>query len=133
MSLHTLQRSCLTLLHTAVGGYERLQEDGSIKLLLGLLDDPDRAYMIIKRFTSGTLLNIIYGKAFGKGDDELNTLLQIMRTVIVDIHPFRHWVDAFPFLDWLPDLLAPWRTEARKKGESDYEVDLHFYHPSAAW
>lgn len=115
-----------------MGGYERLQEDGSLKLLSGILDNPGEAYMTIKRFTSGTLLNIIYGKTYGKSDEDLHTLLQILRTVIVDIHPFRHWVDAFPTLDWLPDFLAPWRAEALRKGEFDYQVNTHFYRLRAA-
>lgn len=102
-----------------------------MKLLSGVLDNPGNAYMIIKRFTSETLLNIIYGKTFGQSDEDLLTLLHVVRTFVVDMHPFRHWVDVFPILDQLPDLLAPWRVEARRIGEYDYEVDLRFLPPRA--
>ncbi|KAH9914736.1 cytochrome P450 monooxygenase [Fomitopsis serialis] len=104
----------------AVGAYERLQERGSMVLLQSILNDPSKAYINIKRFTAETLFTLIYGKGFGSEED-LRTVLHILETFIQDMHPFAHMVDRMPILDWLPDFLAPWRDEARKKGEYEHK------------
>lgn len=94
-----------------------------MKLLSGILSDPTKAYINIKRFTSETLFTLIYGKGFGN-DEELRTVLHILETFIQDMHPFAHVVDRLPVLDWLPDVLAPWRVEARKKGQYEFQVGV---------
>ncbi|KZT68381.1 cytochrome P450 [Daedalea quercina L-15889] len=105
-----------------VGAYERLQEQASMKLMASIMNDPSKVYIDIKRFTAETLFMLIYGKSFD-GDEDLRTVLHILQSFTQDMHPYAHLVDRFPALDWLPDVLAPWRVEARKKGE--YEIKFY--------
>ena len=126
---HLCLPSRLSLWCAAVGSYEHFQDDGSMQMLSNLLSNPTNFYLIIKRFSSETLLRIIYGKHFEENDADMRAVLQIVRTIIVDMHPFEHLVDTMPALDWLPDVLAPWRTKARKKGIYDYEVNsIYIYY-----
>lgn len=105
-----------------VGGYEQIQERGSTKLLFDILENPTKAYINIKWFTAETLMTLIYGKTFSTDGNELKTLLHILETFIQDIHPARYLVDTFPVLDYLPNWMAHWRVEAKKKYEGDSGV-----------
>ena len=106
----------------AVGGYEQIQEHGSTKLLFDILENPSKFYTAVKWFTAETLMTLVYGKTFSTDGKDLKTLLHILETFIQDIHPARHLVDTFPVLDYLPNLLAPWRVEAMRKHKEDREV-----------
>ncbi|PCH40323.1 cytochrome P450 [Wolfiporia cocos MD-104 SS10] len=105
-----------------VGAYEGIQERGALKLLSDILENPTKAYISVKWFTAETLLMLVYGKKFDNEQD-LRTLLHILETFIQDIHPARYLVDTLPVLDWLPDMLAPWRAEACKK----HTYEIAFY------
>jgi hypothetical protein len=106
----------------AVGGYEQIQERGSTKLLLDILDNPSKAYINVKWFTAGRPMALVYGKMFSTDGKNLKTLLNILEAFVQDIHPARHLVDTFLVLDYLPNWLAPWWAEAMRKYEGDSEV-----------
>ncbi|KZT66878.1 cytochrome P450 [Daedalea quercina L-15889] len=104
-----------------VGAYDDLLEDAAMKLLSAIVADPSKPYISLKRFTSETLFTLIYGTQFGENNEDLRTILHIIETMIQDMHPFGHVVDMLPILDRLPDVLAPWRVEARRKNISDFQ------------
>jgi len=107
-----------------VGGYEGIQERGSIKLITDLLKQPTKAYISIKWYTAETLQTLVYAKRFSEDGNDLRTLLHILETFIQDIHPARHPVDIHPILDKLPNALAPWRGEAKEKHGNEFTFYL---------
>lgn len=106
-----------------VGAYEHIQERGTMKLLARLTNNPTDAYLSIKHYAAETLMNLVYAREFGSDGSDLRTLLGILESFVTDIHPRAHVVDTFPALDYLPDLLVPWRKEAQKK----HKVEVEFY------
>ncbi|KZV85276.1 cytochrome P450 [Exidia glandulosa HHB12029] len=106
-----------------VGGYEHIQERGTMKLLAKLTGDQTGAYLSIKNYAAETLLNLVYAKAFGSDGKDLRTLLGILESFVTDMHPRAYLVDTFPVLDYLPDALAPWRQKAKKM----HAVEVEFY------
>lgn len=129
--LSCLASSSTNPANVVVGGYEDIQDRGGIKLLSDILDEPTKAYISIKRYTAQTLLTLVYGKSFGEDGGDLRTLLHILETFVKDMHPLAHPVDTFPMLDWLPDALATWRPEARKK--HDYERTVCINRSAFPW
>ncbi|TFK56928.1 cytochrome P450 monooxygenase [Heliocybe sulcata] len=107
----------------AVGGYEGIQERGSIKLVTDILKQPTKAYISIKWYTAETLQTLVYAKRFSEDGNDLKTLLHVLETFIQDMHPARYPVDNHPILDKLPDALSPWRAEAKEK--HDYEFTFY--------
>lgn len=67
-------------------------------------------------------MNLVYAKAFGSDGKDLRTLLGILESFVTDMHPRAYLVDTFPVIDYLPDVLAPWRNKARKMHEVEVEV-----------
>ncbi|EJD42206.1 cytochrome P450 [Auricularia subglabra TFB-10046 SS5] len=106
-----------------VGAYEHIQERGTMKLLARLTNSPTDAYLSIKHYAAETLMNLVYAREFGSDGADLRTLLGILESFVTDIHPRAHLVDTFPALDYLPDFMAPWRREARRK----HAVEVEFY------
>lgn len=106
-----------------VGGYEHIQERGTMKLLSNLAGNPTGAYLSIKHYAAETLMNLVYARAFGSDGKDLRTLLGILESFVRDMHPRAYLVDTFPVLDYLPDALAPWRAKAKKM----HEVEVEFY------
>lgn len=107
---------------SVVGGYEEIQERGSLKLLSDIIDQPTKAYISVKWFTAETLVTLVYGKKFKPDGVELKALLGILETFVQDIHPARYLVDTFPVLDYLPTFLATWRKDAQRKYATESQV-----------
>ncbi|EJD42195.1 cytochrome P450 [Auricularia subglabra TFB-10046 SS5] len=106
-----------------VGGYEHIQERGTMKLLAKLTNNPTDAYLSIKHYAAETLLNLVYARAFGSDGADLRTLLGILESFVTDMHPRAYLVDTFPVIDYLPDFLAPWRRDAKRK----HQIEVEFY------
>lgn len=104
-----------------VGGYERIQEEGAMKLLSDLIAAPDTAYISTKRYTASTLLNLVYGKSM-KDDSDLKILIKILESFALDMHPAAHLVDTFKMLDYLPGVFAPWRKQAGAEHNNEIAV-----------
>lgn len=56
-------------------------------------------------------------------DKDIQDLLYDVATWMLSANPGAHLVHDFPFLDKLPDFLAPWRAHGRKL--HDFELQLY--------
>lgn len=105
-----------------VGGYETIQELESMKLLYDMIIRPSDASRHCQRFSASLVFHLAYGKRLGDDGADLDAVLEVLANFVRDTYPGAHLVDTFPVLDLLPDFLAPWRREARRKHEADMKV-----------
>ncbi|CAK5271333.1 unnamed protein product [Mycena citricolor] len=93
-------------------------EQHTTKLLLDLIDgpqDPGKYREHLYRFTAGLIMRITYGSGLIGADEDLKAILASNESFNLDALPGAHLVDSFPILDRLPDWLAPWRADAKRK------------------
>ncbi|CAK5272008.1 unnamed protein product [Mycena citricolor] len=93
-------------------------EQHTTKLLLDLIDgpqDPGKYREHLYRFTAGLIMRITYGSGLIGADEDLKAILDSNDSFNLDALPGAHLVDSFPILDRLPDWLAPWRADAKRK------------------
>ena len=107
---------------SALGLCENVHNLESIRLLRDMLTQPERIERNVRRYSAGVMFSLLYGKWLHDDDKELKVVKELVDDFIHDCYPGTHLVDTFPALDSLPDLLAPWRAEARRKHEKEIEV-----------
>jgi len=86
---------------------------------------PERHWFaVIRRYTTGVVLNLTYGRRVHRliGHPYLHRIYDVMGNFTNVAQPGVYMADGFSFLRWLPDILAPWRVEARKMHR--WEMDL---------
>ncbi|OCH90315.1 cytochrome P450 [Obba rivulosa] len=105
-----------------VGGYETIQELESLKLLHDMATRPWDASRHCQRFSASLVFHLAYGKRLGDDGADLDAVLNVLANFVRDTYPGAHLVDTFPMLDLLPDVLAPWRQEARRKHITDMKL-----------
>ncbi|CAK5271330.1 unnamed protein product [Mycena citricolor] len=106
-----------------VGAYEGMQETESLQLLHDLVSSPEDAFKHCGRFAASLVFTLSYGERLKSDGKDLDAVQSVLRGFVKDTYPGSHLVDTFPVLDLLPDWLAPWRSEARRK--HDFEVELY--------
>lgn len=88
-----------------------------------MLQRPAESARHTKRFSASLVFNLSYGKRLSDDGKDLDDVLAILDNFIRDTYPGAHLVDNLPILDKLPDFLAPWRAQARRK--HDMEMKVH--------
>ncbi|KAL1721921.1 cytochrome P450 [Schizophyllum commune] len=125
-----LRKVAQTLLaSTVVKHYLPLQEAESTQLVFDLLNTPDKFFDHIQRFSNSIVTAIIFGKRVPR----LETPSAVAITEITTL--WDHFlgpgatppVDAFPFLLWIPDFLAPWMQQAKKIRKMQRALYLQFF------
>jgi len=108
-----------------VGSYESMQLSESARFLHDMLHTPSEAFLHAKRFSAALVFRLAYGRQLERDDKDLGEVLEILDDFIEDCYPGTHLVDTFPVLDswWIPDWIARWRAEARKK----HQREVQFY------
>ena len=91
-------------------------------MLKRLYDRSSSVEFAMERYAASIVFTLTYGKRIGKDDGDLRAVLDILDGFLRDCTTGAHLVDTFPILDLLPDLLSPWRAEARMKHEREVEV-----------
>ena len=91
-------------------------------MLKRLYDRSSSVEFAMERYAASIVFTLTYGKRIGKDDGDLRAVLDILDGFLRDCTTGAHLVDTFPILDLLPDLLSPWRAEARMKHEKEVEV-----------
>ncbi len=103
--------------------YETAHELESLRLLNNMLLNSSETQLHVKLYAASLGYALGYGKELNnEGPKELIAILDVVEGLIRDCMPGAHLVDAFPALDFLPDFMSPWRSEARKKHEHDMGV-----------
>ena len=105
----------------ALSMHETLQENEASLLLMSLADNHNLDFSM-KNYTSSIAYSLAYGKRMGKDNKDLEGVIEILDDFVKDCYLGARLVDSFPVLDLLPDILAPWRKEARMKHKRDMEV-----------
>ncbi|KAJ6498361.1 cytochrome P450 [Mycena vitilis] len=98
-----------------VGAYEEMQDTESIRLLVDLASTPGDWAHHAQRFAASLVFTLSYGQRLNDDGQDLAAVQSILDNFVRDTYPGAHLVDTFPILDRLPDCLAPWREEARRK------------------
>ncbi|KAJ7829266.1 hypothetical protein B0H14DRAFT_2594153 [Mycena olivaceomarginata] len=93
-------------------GYEGMQYNESLRLLVDLVTSPTQYYPSLA-------FSLAFGEAINDDDKDLAAPLQILNTFVRDINPNSHLVDTFSVWDLLPDFLSPWQAEARMKHQRE--------------
>jgi hypothetical protein len=101
-----------------------MQLSESVRFLHNMLHKPSEAFLHAKRFSAALVFRLAYGRHLDRGDNDLREVLQILDDFIEDCYPGTHLVDTFPILDswWIPDWVARWRGEARRKHLREVKV-----------
>lgn len=100
-----------------------------MKLLTDILARPTECTLHCRRFSASLVFALSYGKRLDDDGKDLAAVTTVLENFIRDTYPGAHLVDTFPILDYLPDVFAPWRAEARRKHEFEVEVRYHHRHP----
>jgi cytochrome P450 len=106
----------------AIGGYEELQHQESLRLLVDLAKTPENYYHHVQRFPASLVFKLTFAQPLNDDGKDLATAISIFVGFVKDITPGAHLVDTFPMLDLLPDFLSPWRAEAKRKHERELEL-----------
>ncbi|KAJ6498359.1 cytochrome P450 [Mycena vitilis] len=101
--------------------HDRIEQQRS-RLLLDLLDGPDKYRDHLYRFTATLIMRITYGTSLHGQESDLDAILASNESFNLDALPGAHLVDTFPLLDYLPDFLSPWRADAKRKHLEELEL-----------
>ncbi|KAJ7277951.1 cytochrome P450, partial [Mycena rebaudengoi] len=118
------QRSVFKLLlrpQSLLSYHDRIEQHSS-RLLLNLLDSPEKYRDHLYRFTASLIMRITYGTSLQGHEEDLDAILASNQSFNLDALPGAHLVDTFPWLDYLPDFLSPWRKEAKEKHLEELEL-----------
>ncbi|KAL1677857.1 cytochrome P450 [Schizophyllum commune] len=106
----------LLLSTTTVQKFIPIQEAESAQLLYEILTAPKDFYHHIERYAASTVLSITYGKRSVRYESSVaEEFTRDFNRWLTLMAPGNHPpVDMFPFLQKLPEFMAPWKTEARE-------------------
>ncbi|KAJ7726985.1 cytochrome P450, partial [Mycena olivaceomarginata] len=119
------QRSVFKLLlrpNALLSYHDRIEQQSS-RLLLDLLEGPDRYRDHLYRFTATLIMRISVEQAY---TDRKATLMQFWLSYPAK-YPchiiISHYLSStFTWLDYLPDFLSPWRNDAKRKHLEELEL-----------
>jgi len=103
----------------ALHEYEWRQEQQAKKLLFDMLTAPEQWTLNVTRYTAGVIMGIVFGAPVEGREKDLEDIMRSNETFNLDGLPGMHLVDAFPWLDHLPNVLAPWRVKALEKHQAE--------------
>ena len=100
---------------TAATSYEPSQSLESKRLLFNLLQEPSRYQEIFEQYSGGLIFRIGYGKAIITGDEsQLRRILEVNHNLERIASPGAYLVDTIPALNYLPEVVAPFKREAKR-------------------
>ncbi|KAI5896382.1 cytochrome P450 [Schizophyllum commune H4-8] len=106
----------LLLSTTTVQKFIPIQEAESAQLLYEFSTAPKEFYHHLERYAASTVLSITYGKRSVRYESSVaEEFTRDFNRWLTLMEPGNHPpVDIFPFLQRLPEFMAPWKTEARE-------------------
>ncbi|KAF2276288.1 cytochrome P450 [Westerdykella ornata] len=123
----TIRRKLLhqALTPKALRLYKPIQTAESSRLCCQLLETPSNWEKLLERFTS----SIVFSVAYGHRIDSLNA--QVIHQRFKFMHyaaslnvPGRYMVESFPFLKYVPDVLAPWKADIKAHGREEAAANM---------
>ncbi|KZT30016.1 cytochrome P450 [Neolentinus lepideus HHB14362 ss-1] len=98
------------------------QEIESTKLLLDILENRQHLFENIEQFSVAVIYKLTYGKRMEGNERDLEDMAQVIHELNEKCQSSIHLVDCWPFLDNLPDSLAPWLREALRGHEVEATI-----------
>ncbi|KAJ6050226.1 uncharacterized protein N7446_005535 [Penicillium canescens] len=107
-----------------ISGYRQIQDIESLQLLHDLLEAEDFSPHF-HRYSSGVIFGILYGKRLEHHDQGEIQQIRDLADATLDAMTQRYaiLIDLFPWLDYIPRVLAPWK----RKGEEIHEEALRHF------
>jgi cytochrome P450 len=105
-------------------------ETESIRLLSAYLKDPKGWFAHHFRYATSVLYRLVLGEPFSKTKEELDQYQRVTMEFIYSLN--RHFVDFFPWLARLPNILQFWAPPWRKMGDFHRRVFIAWWDPVAA-
>ncbi|THV03623.1 cytochrome P450 [Dendrothele bispora CBS 962.96] len=105
-----------------IGAYESMQELESAKLLSDILESPLNNDLHCQRFAASMVFYLSYGKRLDDNGQDLAAISDVLKNFVRDTTPGAHLVDTITVLDYLPDVLAPWRKKALERHEMEVKL-----------
>ncbi|KAL4912532.1 cytochrome P450 [Aspergillus aurantiobrunneus] len=124
----TIRRKLLhsALTPRALENYKSLQEAESARLCHQLLQNAEQFEALFDRLTASIVFAISYGH---RVDDMLSPVvrqrLEFMQYVAGLNVPGAYLVESFPILKYLPDWIAPWKAEIKRRGRIEAEANMN--------
>jgi cytochrome P450 len=105
--------------------YKPVQTAEASRLCHQLLTSPANWEKLLERFTSSIVFSVSYGHRI----DSLNAEVIHQRFKFMQYSaslnvPGKYMVESFPFLKYVPDVLAPWKAEIKAHGREEAEANM---------
>ena len=99
--------------------YKPRQEAEASILALDLLQDGGGNWVkIIDRYTAGIILTTGYGRRIESMEAEVvKKKVEFINFSSLLISPGRFWAETFPWLKYMPNILAPWKRIVEEEGQ----------------
>ena len=108
---------------TAADSYQPVQDYESKKLLLSLIENPRKYDKWFELYASGVVFRIGFGKWIETGEEpEVKRIIEVNHNLERVASPGAYLVDTLPFLNMLPEALAPFKREGRKLHEEELSL-----------
>lgn len=105
--------------------YKPVQEAEATRLCHSLLTEPRSYEGLIDRFTSSVVFSIAYGHRIQTMDSRvIRERLAFMQYAASLNVPGRYLAESIPLLKYVPDFLAPWKAEIKRKGREEAETNM---------
>lgn len=118
------------LLHTALTPkalqlYKPVQTAEASRLCHQLLANPQDFEALIDRFTSSIVFCVSYGRRIDSlTSPVIRQRLDFMQYASSLNVPGAYMVESFPFLKYMPNILAPWKAEIQRRGRLEAEANV---------
>ena len=114
--------SATALTSRSLEKWNPMQIGEAARLVLDLLSTPDQYEYLFERYSSIVTLRLLYNKDMSLAEerDHVDRITTIVRTLERTVAPGAYLVDFLPILKYLPEVLAPFKTEAKALHEFEY-------------
>jgi cytochrome P450 len=104
----------------ALSTYKPIQEAEAARLCFQIAQYPENWEKLFERFTSSVVFSVAYGHRIDSLDAAvIRQRFDSMQYIASLNVPGRYLVETFPFLKYLPNIIAPWKREIETRGKAD--------------
>lgn len=105
--------------------YKPVQEAEAARLCAAILNQPSSYEGHIDRFTASVVFSIAYGHRIDSMDSKIiRQRLDFMQYSASLNVPGRYLAESFPWLKYMPNIVAPWKTEVQLRGREEAATNI---------
>ncbi|KAF8472466.1 cytochrome P450 [Kalaharituber pfeilii] len=113
----------LGLCKKACDSYKPIQEAESRRLARDLLKTPAVFGKHLERYAASVMFCVAYGRRVDELNDPLVTKIYERMGYMATLNvPGAFWAESYPILKLVPDCLAPWKREVKRRGEESTKL-----------